>query len=121
MEYIINDFENENIPDELDPYNFFGISKKTPINQCKKVFKKFITSPNMTLKKTAALAYDMIAYELNYEKKGNIYKVVNKDSFYYTTIGDLQHLIELYKKDNSILWKKDYLERSLLYIAARNG
>ena len=118
---VINNVETEDIPDELDPYSILGIDHKTTINNCKKAFKKLITSPNMLVKKTAALAYDMLTYELNYEKKGNIYKVVNKDSFYYTTIGDLQNLQLLYEKDNSILWKKDYLDRGLLYIAARNG
>ena len=121
MEYLSNDVESENIPDELNPYKFFGIDIKTPYQKCKQVFRQFITSPDMTIKKTAALAYDMITYELNYDKKGDIYKVVNKDHFYYTTIGDLKNLKILFEKNNKILKEKDYIGRSLLYIAARNG
>ena len=121
MEYMINDVPGESIPEELDPYEFFGIYPSTPVHKCKKVFKEFITSSNIIKKKTAALAYDMISYELNYDKKGKIYKVVNKDHFYYTTIGDLEKLKQLYDKDNTILNEKDYLGRNLLYIAARNG
>ena len=121
MEYLSNDVESENIPDELNPYKFFGIDIKTPYQKCKQVFRQFITSPDMTIKKTAALAYDMITYELNYDKKGDIYKVVNKDHFYYTTIEDLENLKILVENDNKILKEKDYIGRSLLYIAARNG
>lgn len=118
---IVNDVNIEIIPDELDPYEFFGIMPNASVNDCKKVFKEFITSSNKNIKKTAALAYDMISYELNYEKRGKIYKVVNKDHFYYTTIGDLENLKILYEIDKKILNEKDYLGRSLLYIAARNG
>ena len=118
---IVNDVNSESIPDELDPYEFFGINPNTPVNKCKKVFREFITCPEIIIKKTAALAYDMITYELNYEKKGKIYKVVNKDHFYYATIGDLENLKKLYDNDNLILKEKDYLGRNLLYIAARNG
>ena len=44
MEYITNDVEKENITDELNPYPFLGIDPTTPINECKKAFKQFITS-----------------------------------------------------------------------------
>ena len=44
-----------------------------------------------------------------------------KDHFYYVTIGDLKHLESIYKKNKKILKEKDGLDRSLLYIAARNG
>ena len=121
MECMRNDVPSESIPDELDPYEFFGIEPTSSINKCKMIFRDFITSSNIILKKTAALAYDMISYELNYDKRGKVYKVVNKDHFYYTTIGDLENLKILYEKDHKILREKDYLGRSLLYIAARNG
>ena len=67
------------------------------------------------------MAYDIITYKLNYDKKGDIYKVVNKDHFYYTTREDLENLKILVENDNKILKEKDYIGRSLLYIAARNG
>ena len=121
MECMRNDVPSESIPDELDPYEFFGIEPTSSVNKCKMIFRDFITSSNIILKKTAALAYDMISYELNYDKRGKVYKVVNKDHFYYTTIGDLENLKILYEKDHKILREKDYLGRSLLYIAARNG
>ena len=51
MEHITNDVEKENIPVELNPYSFLGIDPTTPISECKKAFKQFITSQDMTIKK----------------------------------------------------------------------
>lgn len=143
MDYIKNDVENNDIPDEIDPYSFLGVKPGDSSNICKKAFRKLITSTDMFVKKVAALAYDMISFEnyikkqlsllcgsdesfnlsdiSNYSKEGNIFKVVKKDHFYYVTIGDLENLTKLYEKDFKILKDKDLFERNLLYIAARNG
>jgi hypothetical protein len=143
MSYTTKDIENEDIPDEIDPYNFLGVDPGVSPNKCKNVFKKLITSDDKFVKKIAALAYDMICFESylkkqlsllngsdescklsdisNYNKEGSIFKVIKKDHFYYTTIGDLDNLTKLYEKEPGILKEKDLFERNLLYISARNG
>ena len=52
---------------------------------------------------------------------GNFYKVKNKDCFYYTVIGDLYSLKNAINYNKSLLYLKDGLNRSLLYLSARNG
>ena len=131
MAAIINDVEEDIIPDEMNPYEILGISPEDSSDNCKKAFRKLITSENMQMRKMAALAYDMITSKYyiekypecfkHYEIKGNIFKVISKNKFYYTNIGDLENLKKLYENDKSILKEKDCNERSLLYIAARNG
>ena len=127
----INDVEDDIIPDEMNPYEILGISPRDSSDRSKKAFKLLITSENMYIRKRAALAYDMISSKYyienypecynHYEIKGNIFKVINKNQFYYTNIGDLQNLKKFCENDKSILKEKDCNERSLLYIAARNG
>jgi hypothetical protein len=68
MSYTTKDIENEDIPDEIDPYNFLGVDPGVSPNKCKNVFKKLITSDDKFVKKIAALAYDMICFE-SYTKK----------------------------------------------------
>ena len=131
MDATINNVEDDIIPDEMNPYEILGISPKDRPDKTKKAFRRLITSENMHMRKMAALAYDMISSKYyiekypecynHYEIKGNIFKVINKNHFYYTNIGDLENLKKLYENDKSILKEKDCNERSLLYIAARNG
>ena len=131
MDATINNVEDDIIPDEMNPYEILGISPKDRPDKTKKAFRRLITSENMHMRKMAALAYDMISSKYyiekypecfkHYEIKGNIFKVISKNQFYYTNIGDLENLKKLYENDKSILKEKDCNERSLLYIAARNG
>ena len=51
----------------------------------------------------------------------NLSKVKNKDHWYYVLVGDLNNLQRLIKNNKSLLYEKDALGRTLLYLAARNG
>jgi len=124
MNYQLNNNEEDNIldiPNEINPFEILKINPNSPIQECKKSFKKLIINNDINIKRIASLAYDMISCEFNYIKKGNIYQVVNRDHFYYTIIGDLKNLKKLYEGNKNILKEKDLLGRSLLYISARNG
>lgn len=124
MNYQWNNEEDDNfldIPESLNPFEILGIDPNSSKDKCKKAFRNLIINPDIYQRRIASLAYDMICSEFNYDKKGNIYKVVNKDHFYYTIIDDLQNLKKLYAKNKNILKEKDLYERNLLYIAARNG
>ena len=107
--------------ENIDPYKVLGISKSASHSECKDSFRKLINSTNLSTKKKAALAYDILCNKNNYIKNGDLYNPKKKDHFYYVTIGDLKHLELIYKKNKKILKEKDELKRNLLYIAARNG
>ena len=50
-----------------------------------------------------------------------LFRIKNKDCFYYSTIGDLNSLKYLIDNNKNLLFQKDSFKRSLLYLAARNG
>jgi len=107
--------------ESMDPYKVLSVSKTASHSDCKNAFRKLINSTNFKTKKKGALAYDILCNKNSYIKNGNLYMPKQKDHFYYVTIGDLKHLESIYKKNKKILKEKDGLDRSLLYIAARNG
>ena len=64
----------------------------------------------------------MIYYVLNKNiLKKEIYLGQKKDHFYCVVVGDLYTLKRLVNQNKKILLEKDDLQRSLLYLAARNG
>ena len=58
-----------------------------------------------------------------YSRVGEYYFPFEKNQFYYAQIGNLEKIKEILntKKEENLLSKKDYLKRTILYIAARNG
>ena len=114
MEYTIFNI----YPDELDPYKVLNIPYNASHLQTKSAFKLQLHNTN---KQSTCLAYDMICNKKNYIKINNIYKVKNKDQFYYCHVGGFDELKYIIEKKPSLINKKDNLGRSLLYIAARNG
>lgn len=111
----------KNIPEEIDPYQVLNITPTTSIPICKKAFRKLITSSDLYTKKIGALAYDILCNKFRYNKNGKFYSPKKKDHFYYTLIGDLYNLKKIYEENKNILKEKDEFNRSLLYIAAKNG
>lgn len=79
------------------------------------------TNPNREIRSKACLAYDIFCNKDKYIKQGDLYKVKNKDYFYYSTIGDLNLLKSQIEHNKNLLYIKDSLNRSLLYLSARNG
>ena len=68
------------------------------------------------------LAYDMIVNSSNYQQIDNmLFKIKNKDIFYYAHVGDLIKIKELIEKNGDLLYLKDNLGRTVFYIASRNG
>ena len=82
---------------------------------------KLATCPLRSVRRKACLAYDMICNKDKYYKIGNKYKPKIKDCFYYTLVGDLYSLKNAIEKNKNLLYIKDSLQRSLLYLSARNG
>ena len=71
------------------------------------------------------LCYDMII-DVNgviYFRDGENYFPKEKDQFYYAQTGSLGNIQKIFTKtkDINLLSKKDYLKRTILYIAVRNG
>ena len=110
------------IPEKIDPYGILNISPNTPFIKIKLIFRQLIISRNATTKKKVSLAYDVLCNREKYIKNNNnLYTVKKKDHFYFTVIGDLEHLKQIYKENQNIIKEKDEINRSLLYIAAKNG
>ena len=65
----------------------------------------------------------MIYYVINKNilKKEIYIGLKKKDHFYCVVVGDLDTLKRLVNQNKKILLEKDDLQRSLLYLAARNG
>ena len=104
-----------------DPYSTLNISKNASHSECKLAYKKLVTNPDRRIRTKANLAYDIICNKNKYIKNNNTYEPKEKDCFYYTIIGDLYSLKYYIENNKTLLNKKDELNRSLLYLAARNG
>ena len=104
-----------------DPYSILNISKNASHSECKSAYMKLATNPDRITRTTANLAYDIICNKNKYIKNNNTYEPKEKDCFYYTIIGDLYSLKYYIENNKALLNKKDELNRSLLYLAARNG
>ena len=112
-----SDHQNK-YPEELDPYQVLKIPYNASHNQTKIAFKVQLVNTN---KSSTCLAYDMICNKNNYIRQNNIYKVKNRDQFYYAHVGGFDELKSFIDKNPSLINKTDNLGRSLLYLAARNG
>lgn len=107
--------------EEINPYVILNISPLASLQECKFAYMKLATCPLRGIRRNACLAYDIICNKDKYYKIGDKYKVKKKDCFYYTLVGDLHSLKSLIQKNKNLLYEKDNLQRSLLYLAARNG
>lgn len=112
--------KNYNI-DSIDPYSFLNVSENSSHSEIKMAYMKLATAPDRIKRIEACLSYDIICNKQKYIKEGKIYRVRNKDCFFYTVIGDLNSLKKEIEKNKNWLYKKDDLKRSLLYLSARNG
>jgi len=104
-----------------DPYSILNISSNASHLECKSAYMKLATNPDRITRTKACLAYDIICNKNKYIKNDNTYEPKIKDCFYYTIIGDLNSLKYYIEFNKALLNKKDELNRSLLYLAARNG
>jgi len=112
---------NDRIVDRIDPYSFLNITSNSSHREVKKAYMKLANKPDRITRCKACLSYDIICNKDKYIKEGNVYRVKKKDCFYYTIVGDLDSLKREIEKNKYLLNKKDGLERSLLYLSARNG
>lgn len=106
-------------PYKLNPYKVLNI-------QCKKDARKnfiwLLRGSNEEQKPILCLAFDMICNESKYNVSNGIYTPKIKDEFYYTNIGDLNGLKNLIDvKNKKKLNVDDSLNRTILYLASRNG
>lgn len=107
--------------ERIDPYSFLNITPNSSHLECKAAYMNLITNPDRKKRIKANLSYDIICNKKKYIKEGNYYRIKTKDCFYYTIVGDLESLKYKIEKNKSLLYSKDNLQRSLLYLAARNG
>lgn len=106
-------------PEELDPYQVLKIPYNASHDQTKNAFKAQLVNTN---KPFTCLAYDMICNKNNYfQTYINIYRVKNKDQFYYAHVGGFYELKSIIDENPPLINQKDNLGRTLLYLAARNG
>lgn len=104
-----------------DPYSILNIRNNASIPQCRAAYMKLATVSNREQRAKACLAYDILCNKNKYKKEGGVYKAKEKDCFYCTVIGDLNALKYNIDYNKKLLYKKDDLKRSLLYLSARNG
>ena len=116
----IDDTENIEL-DEINPYSILNISSNPSKGSCRSSYMKLATVPNRRKRAEACLAYDVLCNKNKYKKSGNIFKVKKKDCFYCTVVGDLELLKKKIELNKNLLYQKDDLKRSLLYLSARNG
>lgn len=107
--------------DKIDPYSFLNVTSNSSYQEVKNSYMKKSTMPDRMTRCKACLSYDIIVNKDKYVKEGKIYRVKKKDCFYYTVIGDLDSLKKAIENNKNLLNEKDGLERSLLYLSARNG
>ena len=121
-----NDYQNFNknksmIPEQLDPYETLGVTPQSSYGECQSAFARLINRPSRKVRIAASLAYDILCNSNKYIKNGKFYKVKKKDHFYCVVVGDLDSLKQMVWNNKNLLKEKDELQRSLLYLAARNG
>ena len=107
-------------PEVLNPYQVLGLNPYyCDINTIKAQFK---TKMQGNEEPSVRLAYDMIVNSKNYNMMNQlIFSVKNKDIFYYAHVGGLEEIKALLKNNSNLIYSKDSMGRSILYIAARNG
>ena len=107
--------------DTINPFTTLNISRDASFQEYRKAYMQLATNPDRTIRRDACLAYDALCNRDKYIRNGNIFTVKQKDCFYYSTIGDLHSLKKKIDNNKKLLYEKDGLKRSLLYISARNG
>jgi len=106
---------------DIDPYSVLNIPQYSDHTEIKNAFQNLVISPNKAIKSKACLAYEILFNKNNFVQYGNYYRIKVKDCFYFAIIGDLNSLKSLIESNKNFLHSRDYLQRSLLYLAARNG
>ena len=114
-------YKKNDDPDEINPYKVLNVSPLASLKECRFAYMNLATCPSRTVRRNACLAYDIICNKDKYYKNGDKYRPKKKDCFYFTLVGDLQSLKREIEKDKNLLYVKDSLGRSLLYLSARNG
>ena len=114
------------MPTKVNPFLTLGIAKdESPTGTKHKFREKMIEARNNDeLRARICFAYDVIVNKnYYYECEKNTYKIKKEQKavYYYCVIGDCFSLMEEIEHDPNLLYYKDPLKRSLLYIAARNG
>ncbi len=66
-------------------------------------YKKLGTVPDKIKRIVVCFSYDIICNRQKYIKEGKIYRVKNKDCFFYTVIGDLNSLKKEIEKNKNWL------------------
>jgi ankyrin repeat protein len=107
--------------DTINPFNILNISTDATYPEYKKAYMNLATNRDRDIRRNACLAYDALCNRDKYIRRGNLFTVKNKDCFYYTIDGDLKSLKHDIKMNKNLLLQKDGFQRSLLYLAARNG
>ena len=105
----------------INPYEILNLSQNPSISEVRTAYRKLATNPSRLIRRNACLAYDCFCNKDKYIQEGNKFKVKNKDCFYYTICGDLDSLKYNIENNKNLLYIKDGLKRSLLYLSARNG
>jgi len=119
--YYNNNKYNNLYYETFNPYAILNISPNCSVNECKLAYMRLATNPSRITRRNACLAYDAICNKDKYIREGNNYRVKIKDCFYYTVVGDLESLKYSIERNKNLLYQKDALQRSLLYLSARNG
>ena len=111
----------------INPYqilkNFFGLDFND--NNFRGQFRKKLNEITPKYKPDLCLCYDM-TLDVNgqfYSRDGEYYFPFEKNQFYHAQRGNLEKIKEILNtnEEENLLSKKDYLKRTILYIAARNG
>jgi len=114
------------MPTKINPFLTLGILKDADPSQTKDKFREKMKEARNDdeLRAKICFAYDVIVNKDYYDEcEENTYKVKKskKSVYYYCIIGDCLSLIHEIEHKPKLLYFKDPLKRSLLYIAARNG
>lgn len=109
--------------EEINPFKTLEIPSGISKTAAREKFINRIRNLDKKSQPSLCLAFDMICRPEEYYIINDIYSPKKKDEYFYCNIGDLKKLKELIssKKNKGILIQKDSLERTLLYIASRNG
>ena len=130
---IITNLWRIKLPLRIDPYLTLGIKKDASPSETKSKFREKMNEVRNDdeLRAKICLAYDVIVNKAFYHCLGNnIYEIkdvmpnkphVDLSVYYYVVIGDFFNLMKDIEDNDCLLYFKDPLKRSLLYIAARNG
>lgn len=107
-------------PEVLNPYMILNLNPNyCNLNMAKQNFKnKMQGNEDPSIR----LAYDMLVNPFNYNQINYYnYSIKQKDIFYYAHVNGLDEIKYYIGQNKNYLYQKDYLGRSIFYLAARNG